>query len=303
MNVYLNLFYQLHLEHNIIFYRLVCTVCRRSELVVQRVVPTQIIVHGHSWHQHLVVGKLVECTQNIPQSQYLAEQSDKAFLLFLVKYVCNFLYGKFLQQLFYQLYVRIVVQSFLVVVAVGIILFEGLHEYQPRSVLIAEYGQALISSLFKIAEAHYVSTVLYRIQNAVGTTVCLQQSVHLQVLVYPQRVQRFCIKARQEHTYYYQDVYLLVLHPERYILIVALESLTIGREVGVWGPHTVIIIDGLFERIATLHVKLAYSFRILVVAQSPLVFLGLICRIGIYRGHLKLWCIRLGQLFLKLVVI
>ena len=113
--------------------------------------------------------------------------------------------------------------AFFVLIAFTIIFVERLHEHQSARLVIAKDGQTLISGIFQITEADDVTAVLHRIQNSVRTTVGLQQSVHLQVLVHPKRVQRLGVKTRQEHTHYYQDIDLLVLHAERHILVVVLE--------------------------------------------------------------------------------
>ena len=65
---------------------------------------------------------------------------------------------------------------------------ERTHENESSGVAVAKQGETLVGSLFKVAEADDVATVLYRIEYAVGARVGLQQSVHLQVLVHPQGV-------------------------------------------------------------------------------------------------------------------
>ena len=93
--------------------------------------------------------------------------------------------------------------------------------------LISKDSEALLSILFQIAEANNVTTVLYGIQYSVRTTICLQQAVQLQVLIYPKRVQRLGIESSEEHAHHNQDVHILILHALRHILIVALEAVAI----------------------------------------------------------------------------
>ena len=304
MNVYLNLLYQFHLKHYIVHNRLVfIAMCVRSELIVQRVVPAQIVVKRHHGHQQLLVGKLIKGAQYVTQSQYLAKQTYKTFLFFLVKYVGDTLYRELFEQLLYQLYVGLMATAFLVVVTCSIILFKSLHEHKARCVLVTKDSQTLVGSLFQISEAHNITAVLYGIQYAISTTIGLKQSVHLQVLIHPQCVQCLGIKASQEHTYHNQDINLLVLHTQRHILVITLESLAIGTEVGVWRPHLVIIVDSLCQRIPALQVQFAYTFGVFVATQAPLVFLGFVSLIGIDGGYFKIGSSRLCQLFLKLIII
>jgi hypothetical protein len=104
-----------------------------------------------------------------------------------------------------------------------VIIPERLQQHDAGSVLVPEQRDGAVHALLKVAEAYDVAAVLYGIQYAVRPAVGLQQSVQLQVLVHPEGVERLCVKACQEHSYHYQYVYLLVLHPERHILVVRLE--------------------------------------------------------------------------------
>ena len=63
-----------------------------------------------------------------------------------------------------------------------------------------------------------------------------------EVLVYPQRVQRCCVKARQEHVHHQQQVYLPVLHSQRNVLVVVGEL--VGTGVVARTKHLVIVLDG-----------------------------------------------------------
>ena len=71
------------------------------------------------------------------------------------------------------------------------------------------------------------------IQDTIGTRVCLDESVHFQVLVHPQSIQSSCIEAGQEHVDYNQQVQFLVLHTQGYILVVVLECITGSIIVGI----------------------------------------------------------------------
>ena len=53
--------------------------------------------------------------------------------------------------------------------------------------------------------------------------VFLNESMHLQVLIDPQRIEGRRIKACQEHIHHNQNINLPFLHPLRYIFIIILE--------------------------------------------------------------------------------
>ena len=92
-----------------------------------------------------------------------------------------------------------------------------------------------------------VSECFDGVQNPVRPAEGLDQSVRLQVLVHPQRIQRRCVKACQEHVHHNQQVQFLVLHPKGYVLIVILE-LVAGRVVG-GVEHFVVIVNSRFQEI------------------------------------------------------
>ena len=68
-----------------------------------------------------------------------------------------------------------------------------------------------------------IPIILYRIQDSVCPRECLDQSVHLQVLINPQRIQRRRVESGQEHIHNDQDINLTVLYPLRQVFIVVLE--------------------------------------------------------------------------------
>ena len=194
--------------------------------------------------------------------------------------------------------------AFLILIALAVVLLKTLHEHQSRSVLIAKDGETLIGSLFQIAEAYDVTTVLDTVQDAVCTAIGLQESMQFQVLIHPERVECLRVEARQEHTHHNQQVNLLFLHALRHILIIGLELLSIRRVAGVRCPHLIIVADGLLQCIPTLHIWWrAYILRILVATHAPLVCLFLVSIEGVDGGDAQVRRTRLLQLLLKLIVI
>ena len=95
-----------------------------------------------------------------------------------------------------------------------VIILEGLKQNDTRGVLVAEEGDSIIHTLLQIAEADDIAEGFDAVQNAVCAAECLNQAMHLQVLINPKRVEGLSIKASQEHTYHYQQVHLSILHTE-----------------------------------------------------------------------------------------
>ena len=62
----------------------------------------------------------------------------------------------------------------------------------------------------KVAEAYDITVGLNRVEYAVGSAVCLYQSVLFKVLIYEQSVKGGGIKSRQEHIDNYQQIHLPV---------------------------------------------------------------------------------------------
>ena len=115
----------------------------------------------------------------------------------------------------------------------------------------------------QVAEADDIAKGLDAVQDTVRPAERLNQTVHLQVLVHPKGIQGRGIEARQEHIDHDQQVKFLVLHAERYILVVVLEPLTIGRVVRV--EHLVVILNGCVQKIPAALVKVGGIFRVFLV--------------------------------------
>ena len=105
-----------------------------------------------------------------------------------------------------------------------VVVIKGSHQHNAAGILVAKQSQTLVGGFFQIAEADDVAAVLHGIQYAVGAAESLQESMHLQVLIHPQRVQRLGIETRQEHVDHNQQVQFAVLHALAHVLVEALES-------------------------------------------------------------------------------
>ena len=63
--------------------------------------------------------------------------------------------------------------------------------------------------------------------------------MHLQVLIYPQGVERLGVKSCQEHSHHDKQVEVVVLHPQRDVLIVVLEFF--AADVVFRAEHLVVV--------------------------------------------------------------
>ena len=104
-----------------------------------------------------------------------------------------------------------------------VIILKALHEHNAAGIFISKQRDSCVHTLLQIAEADDIAKGFYAVQNTVGTTERLDEPVHFQILVHPQRVERCCVKACQEHIHYDEQIQFLVFHTERNILIVVLE--------------------------------------------------------------------------------
>lgn len=92
---------------------------------------------------------------------------------------------------------------------------------------VAEECQRGIRCLFQIAETYGITAILDAVQDSVCAAVCLQQSVHPQVLFHLKRVLRLRFKTSMEHAHHNQQIHLQVLHPQQQILVVVLKLLAV----------------------------------------------------------------------------
>ena len=97
------------------------------------------------------------------------------------------------------------------------------EQNNARSILIAEQSNRIIGLLLEVAKTYDIAVGLHRVEYAVGSAVCLYQSVLFKVLIYEQRVERCGIKSSQEHIDHYQQIHLSVLHTQRQVFVVVLK--------------------------------------------------------------------------------
>ena len=125
----------------------------------------------------------------------------------------------------------------------------------------------------------------------------MYQSVHFQIFVHPQGVERCSIEACEEHIHNNQKIHFTVLHSHRQILVVVLELIGGRVEVGV--ERCVVVENCAFKKIAGGLIK-----RIGVEAflLQNIFRVVLVCGVAENRGDRKLAVI-LGELLLKLRII
>ena len=92
-----------------------------------------------------------------------------------------------------------------------IIILERAHQNNTTCVLIPKQGEGFIGGIFEVTETYNITAILNTVQYAVSTAVGLQQTMHSQILVYPQSVHGFGIEPGEEHTHNYQDVNFLMI--------------------------------------------------------------------------------------------
>ncbi|MOA04784.1 hypothetical protein D3C78_1243550 [compost metagenome] len=85
--------------------------------------------------------------------------------------------------------------------------------------------------------------------------------MRLEVLVYPQRVQRGGIKTGQEHVDHNHQVQLTLFQALRQILVVVLELVCRGVEAG--GEQRVVILDRGLQKIPRAGIQ-AFGFELLI---------------------------------------
>ena len=109
--------------------------------------------------------------------------------------------------------------------------------------------------------------------------------MHSQIFVHPEGVQRGRIKSGKEHIDHDEKVHFLLLHPHREVLVVILELLGRGVEVGV--EHLVVISDGFLKGVAGIGIKSGGVVRILLVHKALLLEVCLVLAIAVDESYLQ----------------
>lgn len=211
----------------------------------------QVLIAGEVVLQ-LALGKdflaceLVEGGEQVPHAQDSAEERDK---LLLQLFADNERRRE--RECFSELRDHIDVAGLFLAAFVGetlVVVLEGFQQDNAACVFIAEKGDSAVNALLQVAEANDIAEGFDRIEDAVGARESLNQAVHFEVLVYPERVERRRVEAREEHIDDNQQIQLLVLHAERNVLVIILELLAVRAVVRV--EHLIIVLNRAFEEVA-----------------------------------------------------
>ena len=165
--------------------------------------------------------KLIKTYQYISLLDKLPIQLDEAYLLSQRDGRIQLAERIFLQKILCQFLISCLMFPILLVAIV--IFLKCSHQNNTVGISIAEKTETPVGGFYEIAETNDVTTILIGIQNTVGSAESLQQSMHSQVLIYPERIETFCVKARQEHSYHNEQIYILVLGAQGKVLVVVLE--------------------------------------------------------------------------------
>ena len=109
--------------------------------------------------------------------------------------------------------------------------------------------------------------------------------MHTQILVHPEGVQRGRIKSGKEHIDHDEKVHFLLFHPHREVLVVILELLGRGVEIGV--EHRVVISDGFLKGITGIGIKSGGVVRILLVHKALLLEVSLVLAVAVDECNLQ----------------
>ena len=125
--------------------------------------------------------------------------------------------------------------------------------------------------------------------------------MHLQVLIHPQSVERLGVKSGQEHTHHDKQVEVVVLHPQRDVLIVVLEFF--AADVVFRFEHIVIVGNcHLLQKLLTCIVKTVDCGWIFICHTCRFIRC-LIRLVGEYGGYLQLPSSRLSHLLFQRKII
>lgn len=213
--------------------------------------------------------EIIKRTEKISHSQHSAEQQDEVTLILLAD-DRRLREREPLEQLLNHIDVTGLVLALFIDIAVVIVL-EALEQHYAAGFSVAEKRDRVLDTLLQTTEAHNVTKRLDLIQNTVSAGERLDQSVVFQVLVHPEGIQRSRVKAGEEHIDHDQQIDLLVLHPQRQILVVALEAIVVGAVVGI--EHLIIIIDRLLEKLARALIQPRGTLGILFIEDTVSLFL------------------------------
>ena len=209
------------------------------------------VVLQFSFRQDSHVLKVIKGQQDIPHTQDSAKQGNKIFLS-LLTFDARFRQREPGRQVLDKLHIAGVVLIISPFIALVVVL-KTLEQYDARGILVAKKRNSIIHALLQISETDDIAKSLDRIENAVGSGECLNQTMHLQILIYPQGIQSRCIKTCQEHIDYDEQVHFLVLHPQRQVLVVVLELIAGSVILGM--EHIIVVQNCTVQKITGAFVQ------------------------------------------------
>ena len=109
---------------------------------------------------------------------------------------------------------------FLIAVIVRII---ALEQYNAAGPAVAKKRDRVVGGFLQIAEADDIAVGLDGVQNPVRPGKRLNEAVHLEILVHPERVERCRVKACQEHIDHDEQIDLPRLDALGQVFVVILE--------------------------------------------------------------------------------
>ena len=259
-------------------------------------IPAEIILQV-SFRKNLISCELIKRGQQVAHTQDGAKQNHE-FPLLLFAGNAFLREGKFCGQFFYHIGVAGMVFSFVILVAVIIILIAA-HQYNAARIFITKEGNGFICALLQAAEADNVTEGLDGIQDAVCAGKSLNQPVHFQVFVHPQRVERGGVKACQKHIYHNEKIQISVLHPQGHIFVVVLEVVPVGGIIGA--KHLVVVRNGRFQKITGALVKGGGVLRVFLTQNT--VRFRFVCAIAVDQCDLEAALRRFRHLALEFSIV
>ena len=240
---------EFHLEDDIVVDVLFFVVRFLPSGLVKVEVTALVILHL-PFGENLVSFEGIEGGEDVSEFQNRTEERDKLFFVFFAHN--RFVQRKLRGELFHDFRVTgVMFVVFVVVTAVvGIVIFQE-HDTFRRAV--AEERDSFVGRLLKISETDDISERLDGVQNPVRARVRLNQAVHSQVFIDPERVERGRVKARQEHIHDNQQVQLAFFHPVGNVLVIVLEF--VGTRVEIRVETRVVVGDGGVQKVARRLVK------------------------------------------------
>ena len=164
--------------------------------------------------------EFIERRKQISHAKQDAEEQDEFLLLFFADDISA--QRKLILEPLHEIHISIPVLAIRIRIAF-IVVLEAAHKHDASGIFIPEERNRTIHPFRKISKADDISKRLHRIQNAVRPGKRLNEPMHLEILIHPERIQRRRIEASEEHIHHDEQIQLLILHAERDIFVIILE--------------------------------------------------------------------------------